>query len=378
MLLLRSSWKSTIHTFMLATASLGMYAGLTNSAVAQQAISKLLPFRQVGADRNKTYTLTEQNGPWMILAASFSGDNAEHDARKLVLELRERFRIPAYTHSKRYDYSQPVKGLGLDPYGDPKVMKYQTPMAVDEIAVLVGDFPSINDPGIEKALKSIKYVQPNSLSGGAATSMRLASFRNYFKNLSSDDAKRRKGPLGSAFVTRNPLLPREYFAPVGFDKLVEQMNQGVQYSLLDCPGKYTVRVATFRGNVIIDQKRVREIEQTGRMSSKLAEAGEKAHVLAEALRNRGVEAYEFHDRHESIVTVGSFNSMGNPRADGQIEINPAILKLLNTYGAKQQQLPGQQSQAGLMPGSLNGISFDVQPTAVEVPRRSIASDYARH
>ena len=42
-------------------------------------------------------------------------------------------------------------------------------------------------------------------------------------------------------------LPREYFVPKGVDDFVAKMNQGVEHSLLDCPGRYTVQVATFRG-----------------------------------------------------------------------------------------------------------------------------------
>lgn len=341
----------------------------------QSSVTKMLPFRQLETDPGKSYELTEQNGPWMILAASFAGDNAEQQARQLVLELRQQ-RMAAYTHRKRYDFSQSVQGLGLNRYGEPKKMRYQTPAAFDEIAVLVGDYPSINDPGLEKTLQVIKYSQPKSLAADGGSTRRFAAFREQIRNYGKREQDRVKGPMGSAFVTRNPLLPKEYFVPTGVDKLVQQMNREVDHSLLDCPGKYTVRVATFRGNVIIDQKKIQEIEQSGRMSSKLAEAGEKAHLLTEALRKRGVEAYEFHDRHESIVTIGSFNSLGTPRHDGRTEINPAILKIINTYSAKQQQLPGQ-SMAGLVPVSLNGISFDVQPTAVEVPKRSVAKDYAR-
>ena len=55
-------------------------------------------------------------------------------------------------------------------------------------------------------------------------------------------------------------------------------------------------------------------------ASALEEAGEAAHKLVEVLRNQGYEAYEFHDRGSSIVTVGSFDSVGTPRADGKIEI----------------------------------------------------------
>ena len=97
--------------------------------------------------------------------------------------------------------------------------------------------------------------------------------------------------------------------------------------------------------------------------------------MTEALRKRGVEAYEFHDRYESIVTVGSFDSVGMPRSDGKTEISSEIHKIMETYGPKRQQLPGQNS-VGLVPFSLSGIPCDVQPMPVEVPKTSIAAAYA--
>ena len=41
--------------------------------------------------------------------------------------------------------------------------------------------------------------------------------------------------------------------------------------------------------------------------SKLVEAAKKAHVLTVEFRKLGVEAYEFHDRCESYVCIGSFD-----------------------------------------------------------------------
>ena len=53
--------------------------------------------------------------------------------------------------------------------------------------------------------------------------------------------------MSHAFVTRNPLLPKEYFAPQGIDPEVAKWNTGPEYSLLNCPKKYTIKVATFKG-----------------------------------------------------------------------------------------------------------------------------------
>jgi hypothetical protein len=118
------------------------------------------------------------------------------------------------------------------------------------------------------------------------------------------------------------------------------------------------------------------IDRNGkRLPNKLEEAAIKAHRLTAALRKQGVEAYEFHDRYESIVTVGSFDSVGTPRADGKTEINPQIHQLMRAYGAQRQQLPGGAS-LGLVPRTLDGVAFDVQPMPVGVPKKSIATAYA--
>ena len=350
---------------------------VTATAAADEPFARFVPFKRVEADPNSEYQLTQQHGPWLIFAASFAGQGAHAEAHRLVLELRKRFNLPAYVHEKHYDYSAPVQGLGLNQYGEPKSMRHQQAVRFDEVAVMVGNFSSVNDPQMAKTLEMLKFAQPASLKldQDSRTTLRFAGLRYLQRRVNGDPKKQNKGPLGRAFVTRNPLLPQEYFAPEGMDAMVASMNEGVPYSLLDCPGKYSVRVATFRGNVVIDQKEVIQIEKTGRMESRLAVATEKAHQLVDLLRKRKVEAYLFHDRNESIVTVGSFNSVGSERADGKIEINPAVLRIMQSYGAQQQALPGQQ-MAGVQPRAMAGITFDVQPMPVQVPRRSIATDYA--
>ena len=69
----------------------------------------------------------------------------------------------------------------------------------------------------------------------------------------------------------------------------------------------------------------------------MADAALKAHVLTEALRMKGYEAYEFHGRYASIVTVGNFDSVGTPRADGKTEINPEVHKTMEIFKAKPDQ-----------------------------------------
>jgi hypothetical protein len=352
---------------------------LTLTTTAESPIARFAKFRKVESEPNKVYRLTEAHGPWMIFAASFAGQGAEREANSLVHELRKRYKLPAFVHKQGYDYTGTITGIGLDRYGEPRKMRYQQPIAFDELAVLVGNFPTHNDPNAMKVLKALKHAQPHSLrlDKGSKSTLRFAGLRHLQKQMTGNEDKQQKGPLGQAFVTRNPMLPKEYFAPTGVDAMVASMNAGVEHSLLDCPGKYTVQVATFRGAWLIDQKKIQEVEQRGgRLSGRLAEAAEQAHQLTTLLRKRGIEAYEFHDRNESIVAVGSFDSVGTPRQDGKTEINPAVLRIMNTYGAQQKPLPGG-GQTGLVPRQLGGITFDVQGKPVQVPRRSIATDYAR-
>jgi len=312
------------------------------------------------------------------MATTFSGDGAEQQAEALVKELRTKHSLPAYTFKKEFDFSKPIEGRGVNKYGESLKMKHQK-AEINEIAVLVGDYPSVNDPAAQKTLKKIKALEPESLKvkDGKPTAQSLAALRTIQKAIAPKDSEqKKKGPMGHAMVITNPLLPPEYYAPKGVDKLVMDMNKNVTHSLLDCKGKYTVRVATFTGHaILLDQKNQERLDQGKKPKSWLEDAAKNAHVLCGVLRARGYEAYEFHDRASSIVTVGSFKSVGTPRADGKIEINPEIHKIMQTFGAAKMQAGAATPEVG-KPKTLAGIPFDVQPLPVEVPQRMLSSDYA--
>jgi hypothetical protein len=351
--------------------------------LAETPWQKMVLFKRLEADPNKSYALTEQNGPWTIMAMTFRGEEAETHARALVHELRKVHKLAAYTYTKTYDYTGEVQGRAIN--GTPLKMRYLRDQQVDEVAVLVGDFDTVDDSRAQKILKQLKYMQPESLSleKGKGTSQSYGTLRRLQQKVMGNDAEQKKGPMRHAMVTTNPLLPKEYFAPKGIDKLVLEMNKDVEHSLLNCPGKYTVRIATFDGYVVLDQKQIQKME-SGELEpkSQLAKAAMRAHKLTEALRKQGVEAYEFHDRFESIVTVGSFDKVGTPRPDGKVEINPQIHAIMEQYRGQQSTAAarirgaeGTGSAAGLQAKQIAGIPLDIQPLPVEVPRRSIASDY---
>jgi hypothetical protein len=323
-----------------------------------------LPTRKkVDADPHNMYPITQSSGPWMIMAATFQGETAQKQAQALVYELRSKFNLPAYTYEKTFDYTKPEQGRGVTPDGRPKMMKTLQKTADTEFAVLVGDYQTVDDDSAQKVLATLKKLDPACMHSQLPGTDKTAAGGDH------------QTPLRHAMVVTNPLLPREYFATKGIDKFVQDMNKDVPYSLLDCPGKYSVKVATFTGAAEIDPMRIKAMEQqkdTGK--SKLAEAAEKAHTLTMYLRDKKYEAYEFHDRQSSIVCVGSFQAIGMPRADGKIEIDPTIHKIMTIFGADQG---GLATGTPLKPRNAGGIALDIQPMPVEVPRRSISADYQR-
>jgi hypothetical protein len=357
--------------------------GCANSlALAAAPWSSLISFKQVEADPNKSYTLTDEQGPWVIMACSFSGKGAEQQAKDLVIELRKRYKLDAYTYKAKFDFHD-TQARGVDQFGQPLKMVPKRGAETEEYAVVVGNYISVEDPDAQKALQTVKYAQPDCLdvSKEKKTNQSLAGWRMLQKEVQTavGSEQKKKGPMSHAFITTNPLLPKEFFASEGLDALVIDMNKGVPHSLLDCPGKFTVLVATFKGHDVIKQDEIQAIEKGKKFDSSLAEAGYKAHVLAEALRIKGYDAYEFHDRYASIVTVGSFDSVGSPRTDGKIEINPKVHLIMKTFGGKSIGAAGGPMKPEKMGpfDDVGEIFFDIQPMPVQVPKRTVSASYNR-
>ena len=339
----------------------------------------LNPFKsQVDADPQKKYLLSEDQGPWMILATTFAGENAEQEAHTLVLELRKEYGLAAYLHKKRFDFSGTVDGRGVNRFGDARKLRYRQNVSFHEWAVLVGDFSSIDLPEVKRTLDELKTITPESLDINVIKTQRFRGLREAQQRvleLSSGESKRRKGPMRKAFVTRNPLLPKEFFVPSGIDKFIYNLNKDLKHSLVLCQEKYTVRVARFQGNAIVDQRKIDHIRQGAEeMTSRLAVAAAQADKLTTALRELGVEAYQFHDRTQSIVTVGSFESVGTRRGT-QLVLDSEIRRVIEQFRPEQVHLPN--GGFNVPPKVVEGIPCDPQPVPIEVPRYSVSSDYAQ-
>ena len=350
--------------------------------------------------------VTKDAGPWLILAGTYPGKEGVATAAALAKELRTSFKLNAYTHTKRFNREE-AKRLGAS---DVQLARHEQTDAIAETAVLIGDFDAIDDGRAKAALRRVKYdIHPKCLDhnggeGKKESEGTLSSMREMIRNSLPDSIeKKKKGPLGHAFMTPNPLLPSEFFAPSGVDKFVADMNADVKYSLLDNPGKFTVQVATFNGASFFGAKQIEKAAKKAGEGSRLQEGAVKANLLVAELRKQGVEAYEFHDREKSIVTVGSFDAIGRTLPDGSVDYAPAIKRIYVQFAADRkaqrpevqamlQRLGQGQLVSNVQPKTIPSlfpvagqkqsklrevdlIPFDVTPQVTPVPKRSLAGDY---
>jgi hypothetical protein len=351
--------------------------------------------------------LTERAGPWLIMCYSFSGDEGVQQARRLAAELREH-KLEAFTYSHRFDLTKKIKENMLPskeyvrgPGGELARGADGKPILVDpeyvpaansnitETAVLVGSFSSVDDERAQKLLAEIKRFSPKSLAAAdpdaLANDDSLAGGKLRFVRESINQSKGGTiGQMRNAFLLPNPMLPEEYFTARSIDKFVIDLNRKVRkYSLLDCPGKYSVRVATFRGKTVINASKIKQQlddldwrkRNNQSIESELAICANKANMLTKALRAEGVEAWEFHDREESYVCVGSFDWLKRTDGSGNEYQNPDVRETILKYRGNVRYRQGQPVAVGVpVPKSLRhlrdaeAIAYDIQPLPVIVPK----------
>lgn len=308
---------------------------------------------RIEADPGKIYHLKKKHGPWMIKVASFSGEtpdqreNASDAANQLVLILRRK-NIPAYI------FRQDEQIEELETYDTKnRLRKRHYTAQHGEIAVLAGNYDSVEDKVAQQTLKHIKKMTPKVevKQHGEPVSYPLA--------------------LNKAFLAPNPILPADELRRRSRDPLIAQLNSGIRNSLLENKGKYTLVVASFHGNAAIKPATFASFERDLLNKEKISldNAAENATQLATVMRNQHqLDTYVYHDRFKSIVTVGAFDSPADPlianlieRFRAKDEIHPQT---------KQKVLVGQAIHlVGRDPKNpLKSWILDPEPELVEVPR----------
>jgi hypothetical protein len=353
------------------------------------------PSEQVTDDELR---LKAEHGPWLILAASLEGSESQSIANELAKELRQKYQLNAYVLPKQFDYSQTVPGSGIEANGRQRRMRYIADRKIDGYGILVGDFTSLEDPQLKETLKRIKKMQPTALASKPESEHSVAAYQRLLRSKSNDQDYK----LAGAFITRNPLLPEDFFQAPVVDKFVQSLNRNAKHSLLEAQGRFTVRVATFRGEdqVVLNNSRAAQNASANGASDQLEFAAFQANLAAEVLRNAGFEAYEFHDRNSSIVTIGSFDSLGSENEAGQFVYSPEILKAAQEFGGAKETRNSQYGPVPVpknlldivnyrkIPELLSGteaeklakvkqysVPFDLEPKPMAIPRLETSKLY---
>jgi hypothetical protein len=295
----------------------------------------------VEADPSKDYAVTPEAGAWMICATCYVGPQAVQLAHEMVLEIRTRYHLPAYVMNKgeqeREEQRKKVEEIHKK-YPDAKVPLRVTRIE-DQCAVLVGGYKDMD--AANRALKDVKKLPPPSSQKlmPVLAQARPVDQANKDTNMVLEGGY--VNPFLNSFVVPNPTIPREQRAVENNkpDPFLKKLNAGERYSIFHCKKPWTLAIAAYQGLSVVapaskDPSFWRKLfgESGGEM---LEASGQNAHNLAEVLRTKGFEAYVFHTRRGSIVTVGGFDRSDDPRMG---EVQRAITTGFK-YGQGIQLLP---------------------------------------
>ena len=270
------------------------------------------------------YLLTKDNGPFMVLAYTYRSPDAPRQALALVLELRNKYRLPAYILlPKKFPNRSNIRGVPpqaatfatRDDVGVPEI--YRT---LDEAAVLVGDEKTIKDSNV--LMHKIKKIHPVCIDGVQQMW----------------DWRKGKG-LTRATMTTNPFVPAENLFPQQRDIIVSQINEG-PHNIRNCPGRYTLEIANFEGQKAIQADGELQLKPRALFAkSPLATAADDAERLADSMakdkqvQQTGYEPYVYHDRFSSRVTMGSFDSLTDPKAK---QLHDRLIEM--TWGLRERKV----------------------------------------
>jgi hypothetical protein len=308
---------------------------------------------QADADPNRDYAITPEAGPWLIKAAVYVGPRAPSLAHEMALEIRSRFKMPAYVLNRGDEerrkqeaerkqitdqYDALNKMLRENHQPEERIPPRLLPRIQEQCAVLVGGYRDME--AANRALKEFKKLPPPSKS-------ELCPIHTQESTETSNDGKPKFGyaaygnPFVDAFVVPNPTIPRERKSDDRTnDPFLKKLNAHEQYSLLRCKKPYTLLVAAFQGlnsfeYAKADDKGFFEKLWAGNTGERLDASGQNAHNLADVLRKLDFEAYVLHMREGSAVTIGAFDREDDPK----IKSIEGLLLSRFKYGQGVQLLP---------------------------------------
>lgn len=328
-------------------------------------------------DEADSFILTEEDGPWLLLATTFVGEDAKSRAQRTAIEIRSELRLPAFIYKEEFNFT----GTTARDNTTGRATRYANPHQYQAYAVLVGEYDSVENKSIDDDLVRLKsadlevFRDPTDVAAEYNTKTPSSMIKAFSEQLFKTRKGRGRNPMAAAFVTRNPLLPESFFQQPQVDSFVKQLNEGTKFSLLDADGKFTVVVRTFNAcGTLIGAKNQDEFTPSEERMAKFARQADK---MVQELRKQGEEAYQYHDRDRSVVTIGSFETLGQELPGGGFQYEPEIRRLMQQYSAlnasRAKRVPGRQ---GVAANHVAMIPFDVQPTPIAIPKVSKRSFYS--
>jgi len=317
--------------------------------------------KRVDAVKGKRYLLHHDHDPWMIMVTSLrdvnplmrsKGLSAWEAADAIIYELRK-VGIPAYAYHQE-ELKDKAGGF---------VAKQEY------IAVLAGGFDS---PDHRHAQLILKYIQDKF-----DPEMLRQDGNGAILPKGQGDTK----PFRRAFIAPNPLKSEAELGSKVVDPLITKLNSGSgDISLLRNPGKFSLKVATFTGSAVV-QVAGKEDESHFKLFNEnfgqgVGQAGVSAWQLATALRQaqklgygQNYDAWVYHDKYKSYVTIGSFKDPNDPRLEALTREFEAKYKPNPKYGNDELtpelfSIP-KNPRGKTLPDKL--WFFDQKPRVIAVP-----------
>ncbi|HBI43632.1 MAG TPA: hypothetical protein DDY78_12400 [Planctomycetales bacterium] len=314
---------------------------------------------QIDADPNREYPVTPEAGPWMICAAHFNGVSAPQLAHQLVLLIRSQHNTPAYVFNYADEERKKQKAV-LDKQAPSFITQEAAPGEIvvpiprhrltirveEQCAVMIGGYP--DEKTAHEALLAVKKLDPPDLKVPEGAPAPFAS-------VVDDQGKAAYlNPFSSqSMVVRNPSIPHATHAmQAKDDPFLKTLNADEEYSMLRCPGKWTLAVREYVGASMVENKPtgwgpLQSIfgPGKGKTGESLALAANNAHELAKTLTQLKFDAYVLHTRTSSVVSIGAFNDPNDPVMQ---KYRDRIDQMRNR-NANAQTNPSKKDPLGLFP-----------------------------
>ncbi|HZU38503.1 MAG TPA: hypothetical protein VFA18_21440 [Gemmataceae bacterium] len=303
---------------------------------------------QAPAPDVQVFALTPQVGPWVVCVTSFMGDESARLAYDLTVELRQKYHLHAYIYNRAAEQRRQAEAEAqriherqlkiLEREGaDPNLVKLPVRKVhiEDQYAVVVGGYRDLD--AAHGALEKMRRLPPPSkqfLTANLKPSQGGSGVETEYLN-----------PFQTCMALPNPTVPHEDMSSKP-DPFWKKLNANEPYSVFTCPKPWTLAVLVLKGASIL-KSGTDEPNALERLFGKRDAAIEdlnaialQAHTIAQVLREmpllkqNQMQAYVLHTRASSIVTVGAFDSMDDPRLK-QMQKELAGLKLNSGQGNLQ-------------------------------------------